>query len=131
MRAGLKCCDWLARSLLGSFSFSYVNDVFIFEYSGDSSLMKMFPYQPVPNPDRKPSMWRQLHTTSISVAEASSPGSWTQLQPSWAPVPNKPTVSMDVKQHFNNNFREKEELELERKNLDSQRIVALGPAGPV
>ena len=38
---------------------------------------------------------------------------------------------MDVKQHFNNNFREKEELELERKNLDSQRIVALGPAGPV
>ena len=24
---------------------------------------------------------------------------WT----SWAPVPNKPTVSVDVKQHFNNN----------------------------
>ena len=38
---------------------------------------------------------------------------------------------MDVKQHFNNNFREKEELELKRENLDSQRIVALGPAGPV
>ena len=23
--------------------------------------------------------------------------------PSWAPVPNKPTVSVNVKQHFNNN----------------------------
>ena len=38
--------------------------------SWDSSLMKMFPYQPVPNPDRKPSMWRPLLTTSVSVAEA-------------------------------------------------------------
>ena len=26
--------------------------------------------------------------------------SWT----SWAPVPNKPTVSVDVKQHFSNNL---------------------------
>ena len=23
-------------------------------------------------------------------------------RPSWAPIPNKPTVSVDVKQHFNN-----------------------------
>ena len=70
MHTGRGCCDWLARFLLGGFSFSYVNDVFIFEHSGDSSLMKMFPYQPVPNPDRKPNMWKPLHTTSVSVAEA-------------------------------------------------------------
>ena len=28
------------------------------------------------------------------------------MWPSWAPVPNKPKVSKDVKQHFNNNNRE-------------------------
>ena len=27
---------------------------------------------------------------------------WKSRWPSWAPVPNKPTVSVDVKQHFNN-----------------------------
>ena len=28
---------------------------------------------------------------------------WKWRWPSWAPVPNKPTVSVDVKQHFNIN----------------------------
>ena len=28
---------------------------------------------------------------------------WKSRWPSWAPVPNKPTVSVDVKQHFNIN----------------------------
>ena len=31
---------------------------------------------------------------------------WKSRWTSWAPVPNKPTVSVDVKQHFNNNFTE-------------------------
>ena len=33
----------------------------------------------------------------------SSGGVWKSRWTSWAPVPNKPTVSVDVKQHFNNN----------------------------
>ena len=31
----------------------------------------------------------------------SSGAVWKSRWPSWAPVPNKPTVSVDVKQHFN------------------------------
>ena len=34
----------------------------------------------------------------------SSGAVWKLRWPSWAPVPNKPTVSVDVKQHFNNNL---------------------------
>ena len=122
MHAGRKCCDWLARSRLGGFSFSYVNDVFNFERSGDSSLMKMF-------------LCPILTGNLVCGDNCTPPASlWLnlfgQLDPAPA-VPNIPTVSMDVKQHFNNNFREKEELELKRENLDSQRIIALGPAGPV
>ena len=30
---------------------------------------------------------------------------WVDWWTSWAPVPNKPTVSVDVKQHFNNNMK--------------------------
>ena len=36
----------------------------------------------------------------------SSGAVWKSKWPSWAPVPNKPTVSVDVKQHFNNNIRD-------------------------
>ena len=32
----------------------------------------------------------------------SSGAAWKSKWPSWAPVPNKPTVSVDVKQHFDN-----------------------------
>ena len=38
--------------------------------------------------------------TYISIQ--SSGAVWKSRWPSWAPVPNKPTVSVDVKQHFNN-----------------------------
>ena len=43
---------------------------------------------------------------------------WKSRWPSCAPVPNKPTVSVDVKQHFNNNYQSKRrcrELTLENK----------------
>ena len=33
--------------------------------------------------------------------EQSSGAVWKSRWTSWAPVPNKPTVSVDVKQHFN------------------------------
>ena len=36
-----------------------------------------------------------------SVCEQSSGAVWKTRWTSWAPVPNKPTVSVDVKQHFN------------------------------
>ena len=34
----------------------------------------------------------------------SSGAVWKSRWTSWAPVPNKPTVSVDVKQHFNNMY---------------------------
>ena len=42
----------------------------------------------------------------------SSGAVWKSRWPSWAPVPNKPTVSVDVKQHFNNNILERLSLSL-------------------
>ena len=38
----------------------------------------------------------------LSCRYQSSGGVWKSRWTSWAPVPNKPTVSVDVKQHFNN-----------------------------
>ena len=37
--------------------------------------------------------WWNMHQSSGAV--------WKSRWPSWAPVPNKPTVSVDGKQHFN------------------------------
>ena len=40
----------------------------------------------------------------IMIREPQSSGAvWKSRWPSWAPVPNTPTVSVDVKQHFSNN----------------------------
>ena len=36
----------------------------------------------------------------FSLSSQSSGAVWKSRWPSWAPVPNKPTVSVDVKQHF-------------------------------
>ena len=38
----------------------------------------------------------------LTLLLLSSRAVWKSRWPSWAPVPNKPTVSVDVKQHFNN-----------------------------
>ena len=43
---------------------------------------------------------------------------WT----SWAPVPYKPTVSVDVKQHFNNNYTTGTEL----RNCVKVEVAVLG-----
>ena len=40
--------------------------------------------------------------TRLETVYQSSGAVWKSRWPSWAPVPNKPTVSVDVKQHFNN-----------------------------
>jgi len=37
------------------------------------------------------------------IESQSSGGVWKSRWTSWAPIPSKPTVSVDVKQHFNNN----------------------------
>ena len=52
-----------------------------------------------------PSQLLQLHLGdgSHKPCSQSSGAVWKSRWPSWAPVPNKPTVSVDVKQHFNNN----------------------------
>ena len=45
-----------------------------------------------------------LHQRYISKLQGSGAAVWKWRWPSWAPVPNKPTVFVDVKQHFNNNI---------------------------
>ena len=45
----------------------------------------------------------RLGDGSHKPCSQSSGGVWKSRWTSWAPVPNKPTVSVDVKQHFNNN----------------------------
>ena len=40
---------------------------------------------------------------SFDCLNQTSGAVWKSRWTSWAPVPNKPTVSVDVKQHFNNN----------------------------
>ena len=45
----------------------------------------------------------KLYIIIINLSCQSSGAVWKSRWPSWAPVPNKPTVSADVKQHFNNN----------------------------
>ena len=42
-----------------------------------------------------------IKSTAHSVAKQSSGAVWKSRWPSWVPVPNKPTVSADVKQRFN------------------------------
>ena len=44
-------------------------------------------------------------TVRIWSENQSSGAVWKSRWTSWAPVPNKPTVSMDVKQHFSNNLK--------------------------
>ena len=47
-------------------------------------------------------MWCGYEYTYQSIAWHQSSGAvWVSRWTSWAPVPNKPTVSVDVKQHFN------------------------------
>ena len=46
-------------------------------------------------PAVKPSLMRRLIGQSSRTV-------WKLRWPSWAPIPNKPMVSVDVKQHFNN-----------------------------
>ena len=45
---------------------------------------------------------RTLSSTSSFKRHQSSGAVWQSRWPSWAPVPNKPTVSVDVKQHSTN-----------------------------
>ena len=45
------------------------------------------------------------HPWPMVASIAQNPGAvWKSRWTSWAPVPVKPTVSVDVKQHFNNNI---------------------------
>ena len=44
----------------------------------------------------------RLERSAISLRIQSSGVVWESRWPSWAPVPNKPTVSVDVKQHSTN-----------------------------
>ena len=44
------------------------------------------------------------HQTHHHYFDTSSGAVWKWMWTSWAPVPNKPTVSVDVKQHFNQLF---------------------------
>ena len=44
----------------------------------------------------KPVKWQY-----VRMLQQSSGAVWKSRWPSWAPVPNKPTVSLDVKRHFN------------------------------
>ena len=56
--------------------------------------------------------------SEMKLRAQSSGAVWKSKWQSWAPVPNKPTVSVDVKQHFNN----------EIKSLSSQ-LVGFWPGG--
>ena len=54
----------------------------------------------------KPVVCLQSETSVPTAIECHSSGArWKSRWTSWAPVPNKLTVSVDVKQHFNNNDR--------------------------
>ena len=55
-------------------------------------------YQPHIDGTRLVSTYRLRYVRSH---QQSSETVWKSKWPSWAPVPNKPTVSLDVKQHFN------------------------------
>ena len=46
-------------------------------------------------------LWRNSPLSHTSIHPQSSGAVWKSRWPSWAPIPNKPTVSVDVKQHFN------------------------------
>jgi len=48
--------------------------------------------------------WGFYERDWTSVYSQSSGAVWKSRWPSWAPVRNKPTVSVDVKQHFNHLF---------------------------
>ena len=50
-----------------------------------------------------------IESRLVEPRRSSSGGVWKSRWPSWAPVPNKPTVSVDVKQHSTN---KSESLEL-------------------
>ena len=65
----------------------------------------------VKNPSHSPSLIgliaavdvkQQKQKQKIGAAELRSCGGRQSKWPSWAPVPNKPTVSVDVKQHSTN-----------------------------
>ena len=58
--------------------------------------------------------------TGVSF-ERSSGAVWKSRWTSWAPVPNKPTVSVDVKQHFNFIFRKEKLMNLFHKKLVHNR----------
>ena len=56
---------------------------------------------PLCEPDREVEDEDKVHELRSSGAV------WKSMRwPSWAPVPNKPTVSVDVKQHFNQQQRD-------------------------
>ena len=48
-----------------------------------------------------------LSAASLLPSDQSSGAVWESRWPSWAPVPNKPTVSVDVKQHLTTAYRPK------------------------
>ena len=52
-----------------------------------------------------------LPGTGDTLINQSSGAVWKSRWPSWAPVPNKPTVSVDVKQHFNPNPEKDSQLD--------------------
>ena len=61
--------------------------------------------------------YKYIHThthtrnTHTHTHTQSSGAVWKSKWPSWVPVPNKPTVSVDVKQHFSNNTHSEEKLQ--------------------
>ena len=56
----------------------------------------------------------------------SSEAVWKSRWPSWAPVPNKPTVSVDVKQHFNQSTMLTWHRKKKRKVTPTVKILRFG-----
>ena len=52
------------------------------------------------SPGHWPTKRLHIYTHSVDTKRSSSGAVWKSRWTSWAPVSNKPTVSVDVKQHF-------------------------------